>query len=363
MWIPYYVIFFFTTFALVNLFPGAMMISLQSTVRKEEYDKKRQEDAALDTDAEQGGAPVRTDFELLLETFAVAHEQDVKHVQDFLAGKEHFTESVEVPKEPRCTPKCHPLVSDLRDMVTAPWGYFSYFIYFIIAACILTLAIDGYNSDEQTKQACAALNIIYVAIFIGEFLIKLLLLGPYGYFGDTYNLLDFTLAILGVLDLIVSSAFAGTKALRVVRIFRLARVVRLASLSKVVRLTKPTPSIDILRMLEIFSEAGYFVSVLYFLLLFFNFIFALAGMQLFGGFSVIGTKARFNFDSFNNAFMSVFSMTTGSTGYNIFKKVAFTQNSNLVFLFYIIWQILSKYFLLATVSATIFQRVNLFLSR
>ncbi len=113
-----------------------------------------------------------------------------------------------------------------------------------------------------------------------QFVIKIAVLGPNGYFGDKFNNLDFALVIFGILDLILEAVLGGTKALRVLRIFRLARVLRILSLAKITKITNPTPTIDLLRIVEVISDAGFFISSCFFLLLFFTFIFALAGMQV-----------------------------------------------------------------------------------
>jgi WD40 repeat protein len=361
MWIPFMFLFFLCTFALVNLFPGAMMTSLQTQVRQVENERKRALDRqGHDDDDDQADTAVRTDFELLLESFEEAYQEDLVHVNNFLGGKEDTGVMKEfVPEDPPYTPDCLPFLTEARVFVEAPFGPFSIFIYVIIFLMVVTLALDGYDQDPKAKKVLAHLNTTYVCIFIAEFAIKLALLGPYGYFGDGFNLVDFVLMVLGVVDLAIESALSGTKSLRVVRIFRLARVARVASMSKVIKLTNPTPNIDLLRIIEILSEASHFILNVFALLIFFNFIFTIAGMQLFGGEPYFdGEKQRFNFDSFNNAFMTTFSITTGSTGYKIFSVIAFNMKSNLVFLFYIVWQILAKYFLLATVAATIFQRVE-----
>ena len=56
-----------------------------------------------------------------------------------------------------------------------------------------------------------------------EFVLKLIVMGPYGYFGDTYNCFDFVLIIFSILDLALQASLAGAKALRVLRLFRMAR--------------------------------------------------------------------------------------------------------------------------------------------
>jgi len=358
MWVPFFALFFVATFALVNLFPGAMMASLQTTVREEENERKREADQAGNED---DPAAVRTDFELLLESFEEAYQEDLKAVNDFLSGKEHAAALVEEeePNLPPYTPTFLPFCKDLRHWVSAPFGVFAQFIYLIIFLVVLTLALDGYDADPEMKRVLAALNLTFVLIFVAEFVLKISVLGPVGYFNDKFNILDFVLVLFSILDLVVASVLSGTKALRVVRVFRLARVARIASLSKVVKLTNPTPSIDLIRMVEILSDSGYFIVNVFFLLLFFNFLFTLVGLQLFGGNPIFdGELERFNFNSFNNAFMAVFSMTTGATGFTIFKQVAYTMQTNSVFVFYLAWQILAKYFLLATVAATLFQRIE-----
>jgi hypothetical protein len=355
-------LYFVCTYALVNLFPGAMMTSLQSQVRQVANEKKRAADRVNQghEDDDQADTAVRTDFELLLESFEEAYQEDLIHVNDYLSGKEEvgiFTESNQI--QPKYTPNCIPGLDYAREFINAPFGPFAIFIYFIIFLMVLTLAFDGYDQEPKVKKILSYLNITYVSIFVVEFALKLAVLGPFGYFGDGFNVLDFVLVVFGVIDLAIESVLSGTKSLRVVRIFRLARVARIASMSKVVKLTSPTPHIDLLRIIEIVSEASYFMMNVFALLLFFNFIFSIAGMQLFGGeASFDGETQRFNFNSFNNAFMTTFSITTGSTGYRIFSNIAFNMHSNFCFLFYILWQILAKYFLLATVAATIFQRVE-----
>jgi len=358
MWVPFFALFFVATFALVNLFPGAMMASLQTTVREEENERKREADQAGN---EEDPAAVRTDFELLLESFEEAYQEDLKAVNDFLSGKEHTAALAEEnePNLPPYTPTFLPFCKDLRHWVSAPFGVFAQFIYLVIFLVVLVLALDGYDADPEMKRVLAALNLTFVLIFVAEFVLKICVLGPIGYFNDKFNILDFVLVLFSILDLVVASVLSGTKALRVVRVFRLARVARIASLSKVVKLSNPTPSIDLIRMVEILSDSGYFIANVFFLLLFFNFIFTLVGLQLFGGNPIFdGELERFNFNSFNNAFMAVFSMTTGATGFTIFKQVAYTMQTNTVFVFYLAWQILAKYFLLATVAATLFQRIE-----
>lgn len=295
-----------------------------------------------------------------MQTFEEVYREDLKFVTDFLSGKNVRPELDDgEEKLPPWSPDCFSFCKDLRVWVNDDFGPFAQFIYFVIFLMVVTLAVDSFDAHEDVTKACYILNVIYIVIFIIELILKLSILGPVAYFRSGFNQLDFALVVLGIVDLSIESALSGTKSLRVVRVFRLARVARIASASKIAKNSNPTPSIDLIRMLEILGQSAPFMLCVFFLLLFFNYLFTLAGMQLFGAFTAYdGDRSRFNYESFNNAFMSTFSMTTGSTGFAIFQEIAFNMRNNAVFLFYIVWQILSRYFLLATIAATLFQRIE-----
>ena len=95
---------------------------------------------------------------------------------------------------------------------------------------------------------------------------------------------------MGIVDLAIESVLSGTKSLRVVRIFRLARVAYCVSIEDG---QEPQPD-AVYRsdsMLEILGQSAPFMFCVFFLLLFFSYLFTLAGMQLFGAFKhLMATK-------------------------------------------------------------------------
>lgn len=47
------------------------------------------------------------------------------------------------------------------------------------------------------------MNVVLTAVFVMEMLLKLGLMGPIGYFRDGYNVFDFIITCLGLLEMIV----------------------------------------------------------------------------------------------------------------------------------------------------------------
>ena len=218
-----------------------------------------------DDEDEGEGSAVRTDFELLLQTFEEVYREDLKFVTHFLSGKDVRPEMDDgEEKLPPWTPDCFSFCKDLRHWVDDDFGPFAQFIYFVIFLMVVTLAVDGYDAPSGVTNACIVLNIIYIAIFVVEFVLKVSILGPVGYFRSGFNQLDFALVVMGIVDLAIESVLSGTKSLRVVRIFRLARVARIASASKIAKNRNPTPSIDLIRMLEILGQSAPFMFCVFF---------------------------------------------------------------------------------------------------
>ena len=120
------------------------------------------------------------------------------------------------------------------------------------------------------------------------------------------NLLDGGCVTISVVEMLIalaagSSGGGSLSAFRTVRVFRTFRVLRVARLLRFMRSMAVIVGV-ITRSLESF----FYIMVL---LLLFNFIFALLGMQVFGGqyeFEGQEVKPRANFDRFWIAYVSVF---------------------------------------------------------
>jgi|LauGreDrversion4_2_1035121.scaffolds.fasta_scaffold11520_7 hypothetical protein len=117
--------------------------------------------------------------------------------------------------------------------------------------------------------------------------------------------MDGTIVLLSLVELIFMSGGGALSALRAVRIFRVFRVLRVARLLRGLK--------SMLQIINVISRSISSFIYLAMLLMLFIFIYALLGMQMFGGAftdpEVVGT-VRYNFDGFNNAFITSFILLT-----------------------------------------------------
>lgn len=162
------------------------------------------------------------------------------------------------------------------------------------------IAMDRHKQPRTEEKILSTINNVIAGLVVGELVLKLSGLGLVRYFSNSMHLLDFVVAICSLIELFFIngqgefSPFQGLKAFRVLGIARILR--RLNSIKSI---------------LEVIGRTiGSFVYV-GLLLLVFIFIYALFGMQLYGGrFTFSGETQRQNFDSFHNAFFSLFQVLT-----------------------------------------------------
>ena len=146
----------------------------------------------------------------------------------------------------------------------------------------------------------ATANEALTAFFAVEMLLKIRGMGINGYMNDAFNTFDGFIVIISLVELMFAgegSGFAALRSFRLLRIFKLARSWRslnelLANIGKTLKLIFP------------------FLLVLLIIML----IFALCGMQLFGGKlrpDDEGFPPRANYDSFLWSFVTTFQVMTG----------------------------------------------------
>ena len=165
-----------------------------------------------------------------------------------------------------------------------------------VAMNTAVLSLDRYGISPDEDATLTVMNSWFTYIFIAELGLKLIGLGPITYLKDKMNYLDGAVVMLSVVELSFMSGGGALSAFKAVRIMRTFRVLRVA------RLLKSMQSMQII--MNVISRS--FSSFLYLamLLLLFVFIYALLGMQVFGG--ALGFKdgtPRCNFDSFNLSFV------------------------------------------------------------
>mmetsp|Transcript_13676 Transcript_13676/g.25803 ORF Transcript_13676/g.25803 Transcript_13676/m.25803 type:complete len:1737 (+) Transcript_13676:154-5364(+) len=172
-----------------------------------------------------------------------------------------------------------------------------------VVANTIVLAIDHYGISDQLNNDLQTTNFAFTIIFTIELSLKLLGLGFAGYAADSMNFLDAAVVLFSLMEFIFLSGNSSMTAIRALRVFRAFRVFRVARLFRRME--------SMAEIMRVISSTLSGVTYLALLLLLFIVIFSLVGMQTFGGaFDFPEGKPRSNFDSFFEAFITVFQILT-----------------------------------------------------
>jgi hypothetical protein len=167
----------------------------------------------------------------------------------------------------------------------------------------IVLSLDYHGISKSNENILTTMNFYFTITFITELGLKLLGLGPINYLKDKMNYLDGMVVLLSIFELAFLSGGGALSAFRAVRIMRTFRVLRVA------RLLKSMQSMQ--TIIDVITRSISSFLYLAMLLLLFIFIYALLGMQTFGGkFNFDDGVPRGNFDTFNSAFITVFQLMT-----------------------------------------------------
>ncbi|GIY88268.1 sodium channel protein para [Caerostris extrusa] len=184
---------------------------------------------------------------------------------------------------------------------------FDPFMELFITLCIvvntLFMAMDHHDMDEGFEAVLKNGNYFFTATFAIEAGMKLIAMSPKFYFQDGWNIFDFFIVALSLIEL----SLEGVQGLSVLRSFRLLRVFKLA---------KSWPTLNLL--ISIMGKTVGALGNLTFVLGIIIFIFAVMGMQLFGT-NYVKNKdnfyghevPRWNFTDFMHSFMIVFRVLCG----------------------------------------------------
>ncbi|XP_042341586.1 calcium channel, voltage-dependent, P/Q type, alpha 1A subunit, b isoform X8 [Plectropomus leopardus] len=143
---------------------------------------------------------------------------------------------------------------------------------------------------------------IFLGLFMSEMLIKMYGLGMQPYFHSSFNCFDCVVIVGSIFEVVWATIKPGTSfGISVLRALRLLRIF------KVTKYWAPLRNL----VVSLLNSMKSIVSLL-FLLFLFIVVFALLGMQLFGGqFNFEGGTPSTNFDTFAAAIMTVFQILTG----------------------------------------------------
>ncbi|CAL1291646.1 unnamed protein product [Larinioides sclopetarius] len=238
--------------------------------------------------------------------------------QSKASEREREEEEEEKPKfKEKCVAQCLKCIDIccVWDCCTC-WIYFQEFCSIIvfdpfmelfITLCIvvntLFMAMDHHAMDPAFEAFLKNGNYFFTATFAIEAGLKLIAMSPKFYFQDGWNIFDFFIVALSLIEL----SLEGVQGLSVLRSFRLLRVFKLA---------KSWPTLNLL--ISIMGKTVGALGNLTFVLGIIIFIFAVMGMQLFGSnyrnFKHLfygGEVPRWHFMDFMHSFMIVFRVLCG----------------------------------------------------
>jgi hypothetical protein len=193
----------------------------------------------------------------------------------------------------------------MKDFVKT--NFFENFMTLAVLLNTVTLALDSYYLNQDTKDLLASFNTVFTWIFIVEMGTKLMGIGVRKYCRDKMNYLDGAVVLLSMVEMIFMSGSGGAiSAFRTVRIFRTFRVLRVA------RLLRAMQSMQVIISVLMRSMSSFIYLAL--LLFLFIFIYSLLGMQIFGGGFYFDDAdgsgepgvPRANYDTFHQSFVTVF---------------------------------------------------------
>ncbi|XP_008553533.1 muscle calcium channel subunit alpha-1 isoform X4 [Microplitis demolitor] len=181
------------------------------------------------------------------------------------------------------------------------------FYWLIIVLVFLNtgvLATEHYNQPDWLDQFQEYTNMFFIGLFSMEMMLKMYSLGFQGYFVSLFNRFDCFVVVGSISEMVLTRTEVmpplGVSVLRCVRLLRVFKVTKYwRSLSNLVA--------SLLNSIQSIAS-------LLLLLFLFIVIFALLGMQVFGGkfnFDHLQDKPRSNFDTFWQSLLTVFQILTG----------------------------------------------------
>eukprot|EP00062_Callorhinchus_milii_P017288 gi/632969665/ref/XP_007901204.1/ PREDICTED: voltage-dependent R-type calcium channel subunit alpha-1E [Callorhinchus milii] len=199
-----------------------------------------------------------------------------------------------------CQRKERMLRISVRHMIKSNTFYWT--VLGLVGLNTFCVAVVHYNQPVWLSTVLYYAEFTFLGLFLLEMFLKMYGLGPRLYFYSSFNCFDCGVIIGSIVEVVWAAIRPGTslgisvlRALRLLRIFKITKY--WASLRNLV--------------VSLLSSMKSIISLL-FLLFLFIVVFALLGMQLFGGhFNFEDETPPTNFDTFPAAIMTVFQILTG----------------------------------------------------
>ncbi|CAG9772294.1 unnamed protein product [Ceutorhynchus assimilis] len=227
----------------------------------------------------------------------------------------------------------------IRHMVKTQWFYWT--VIMLVFFNTFCVAVEYHGQPEWLDKFLYYAEYVFLGLFMSEMFIKMYALGPRIYFESAFNRFDCVVISGSIFEVIWSAVKGGSFGLSVLRALRLLRIFKV---------TKYWSSLRNL-VISLLNSMRSIISLL-FLLFLFILIFALLGMQLFGGqFNFDGGTPAANFNTFPIALLTVFQILTGEDWnevmYNGINALGGPNSGGMVYsLYFIILMLFGNYTLL-----------------
>ncbi|CAO1437735.1 unnamed protein product [Diamesa serratosioi] len=187
----------------------------------------------------------------------------------------------------------------IRHTVKTQWFY--WFVIVLVFFNTVCVAAEHYGQPEFLSSFLYYTEFVFLGLFMTEMWVKMYALGPRIYFESSFNRFDCVVISGSIFEVVWSAVKGGSFGLSVLRALRLLRIFKV---------TKYWSSLRNL-VISLLNSMRSIISLL-FLLFLFILIFALLGMQLFGGqFNFVEGTPPTNFNTFPIALLTVFQILTG----------------------------------------------------
>uniref|UniRef100_A0A3B3X7Y3 Voltage-dependent P/Q-type calcium channel subunit alpha-1A n=1 Tax=Poecilia mexicana TaxID=48701 RepID=A0A3B3X7Y3_9TELE len=227
----------------------------------------------------------------------------------------------------------------IRKMVKTQAFYWT--VLCLVGLNTICVAVVHYNQPDFLSDFLFYAEFIFLGLFMSEMLIKMYGLGIQPYFHSSFNCFDCVI-VGSIFEVVWATIKPGTSfGISVLRALRLLRIF------KVTKYWAPLRNL----VVSLLNSMKSIVSLL-FLLFLFIVVFALLGMQLFGGqFNFEAGTPPTNFDTFAAAIMTVFQILTGEDWnmvmYDGIESQGGVKNKGMVFsIFFIVLTLFGNYTLL-----------------
>lgn len=216
-------------------------------------------------------------------------------------------------------------------------------VMIVIVANMVTMALYHWDQPAAFEHALTVANRVFLAFFVLEAAVKVGGLGWQQYYASGWNRFDLVVVLLSVLEQVVRLTLGSAVDVSALRALRAVRVLRLVSGSKGLRALAQT----FLLSLPSLANVGALLLLVYF-------VFAVAGVHLFGGVAADGDfhDRTANFHNFWFALLTLFRTATGEDWNGIMLEIQ-PHKPYTVAPFFVLFVVVGQYVILSLFIAVI----------